>query len=126
MIVVSEGFRLEDMPAAHSHKGLDAFNRPRLGGVADIIAPAVEELTGIESRATVLGHMQRGGIPTAYDRVLATRLGMAAVAAVCNEDWGSIVALKGTEIVISSIADAVHELNAVQVERYDEAAVLFG
>ena len=126
VLVVSEGFLLAGMEQAHSTKGLDAFNRPRLGGISEIIAPMVEERTGIESRATVLGHTQRGGAPSAYDRVLATRLGMAAVDAIFAEQWGSMVALKGTELAIVSIAEATIGLNTVSPARYDEAAVLFG
>ena len=86
----------------------------------------IEERTGIEARATVLGHTQRGGAPSAYDRVLATRLGMAAVDAVVEGKWGSMVSLKGTDINTVSIADATMDLNRVTQERYDEAAVLFG
>jgi phosphofructokinase-like protein len=126
VLVVSEGFTLAEMGEAHSHKGLDAFNRPRLGGISELIAPMVEERTGIESRATVLGHTQRGGAPSAYDRVLATRLGMSAVDAVIEGKWGSMVSLKGTDIETVSIADATMDLNRVTQARYDEAAVLFG
>ncbi|GAA3894556.1 ATP-dependent 6-phosphofructokinase [Leifsonia kafniensis] len=126
VIVVSEGFLLAGMEEAHSHKGLDAFNRPRLGGIGELIAPMIEERTGIESRATVLGHTQRGGAPSAYDRVLATRLGMAAIDAIQAEQWGSMVSLKGTEIEIVSIKEATGGLKTVPQDRYDEAAVLFG
>lgn len=126
VIVVAEGFVLEGRTEAHSHKGLDAFERPRLGGIADILAPMIEAHTGIESRATTLGFAQRGGVPSAFDRVLATRLGMAAVDLVLQERWGSMVALRGTEIVSVSIAEATHKPKLVPVQRYDEAAVLFG
>lgn len=126
VIVVSEGFLLSDMEQAHSSKGLDAFDRPRLGGISEIIAPLIEERTGIESRATVLGHTQRGGAPSAYDRVLATRLGMAAIDAIYAEQWGSMVSLRGTEIEVVSIAEATIGLKKVSPARYDEAAVLFG
>ncbi|MGO4104538.1 6-phosphofructokinase [Leifsonia sp. YAF41] len=126
VIVVSEGFLLAGMEEAHSHKGLDAFNRPRLGGISELIAPMIEERTGIESRATVLGHTQRGGAPSAYDRVLATRLGMAAIDAIQAKQWGSMVSLKGTEIEIVSIKEATGGLKTVPQDRYDEAAVLFG
>jgi 6-phosphofructokinase 1 len=126
VIVVSEGFHLDTMEEAHSHKGLDAFNRPRLGGIGEMLAPMIEARTGIESRATVLGHMQRGGVPSAYDRVLATRLGMAAIDAVFEERWGSMVSLKGTDVVNVSIADATGGLKTVPQQRYDEAALLFG
>ena len=126
VIVVSEGFRLAGMEEAHSHKGLDAFDRPRLGGISELIAPLIEQRTGIESRATVLGHTQRGGAPSAYDRVLATRLGMGAIDAIYAEEWGSMLSLKGTELEIVSIADATGGLKTVPQARYDEAAVLFG
>jgi ATP-dependent phosphofructokinase / diphosphate-dependent phosphofructokinase len=126
VLVVSEGFRLEGMGEAHSHLGLDAFNRPRLGGIADMLAPMIEERTGIESRFTALGFLQRGGVPSAYDRVLATRLGMAATHSAVAGDWGTMVALRGTEIVSVPIADATHTPKFVPDERFDEAALLFG
>ena len=126
LVVVAEGFKLEGMTEAHSHKGMDAFNRPRLGGIAELLAPMIEERTGIESRETVLGHIQRGGAPTAYDRVLATRLGIHAIDAVHNKAWGSMVSLRGTEIQTVSIAEATGGLNSVPAERYEEAKTFFG
>jgi ATP-dependent phosphofructokinase / diphosphate-dependent phosphofructokinase len=126
VLVVAEGFRLLEMDDAHSHKGLDAFNRPRLGGIADILAPMIESSTGVESRSTALGFAQRGGVPSAYDRVLATRLGMAAVDAAVHRRWGSMVALRGTEIVTASIEEATQAPKLVPAERYEEAALLFG
>jgi phosphofructokinase-like protein len=126
VVVVSEGFHLNTMEEAHSHKGLDAFDRPRLGGIGELLAPMIEARTGIESRATVIGHVQRGGAPSAYDRVLATRLGMAAIDAVQEERWGSMVSLRGTDVVNVSIAEATGGLNTVPQYRYDEAALLFG
>ncbi len=125
-IVVSEGFTLDTMAEPHSHLGVDAFDRPRFGGIGDLLAPMIEQRTGIESRSTVLGHQQRGGVPSAYDRVLATRLGMAAIDSVMAGDWGSMVAVRGRNIVRVSIASAVGELNRVPAERYEEAALLFG
>lgn len=126
MVVVSEGFTLDTMATAHSEKGLDAFNRPRLGGIADVLAPMIEERTGIESRGTVLGHLQRGGVPSAYDRVLATRLGMAAIDSVMDKQWGTMVALRGTTIIHVPFQEALGGLKTVPVERYEEAAILFG
>jgi len=126
LVVVAEGFTLPGMTEAHSHKGLDAFNRPRLGGIGEVLAPLIEERTGIESRSTVLGHIQRGGEPTAYDRVLATRLGMAAIEAAYAHAWGSMVTLRGTDIKTVSIAEATGSLNRVPQDRYDEAKILFG
>ena len=82
------------MESPHSERGLDTFGRPRLGGIADQLAPELEARTGIETRATVLGHIQRGGVPTAFDRVLATRLGMAAIDSVVEGRWGTMVSLQ--------------------------------
>ncbi|MET0725310.1 MAG: 6-phosphofructokinase [Leifsonia sp.] len=126
VIVVAEGFKLTGMEEAYSHKGLDAFNRPRLGGIAEQLAPMIEARTGIESRDTVLGHIQRGGAPSAYDRVLATRLGMAAVDAVYDRAWGEMVTLRGTDIRRVAIREATGALNTVPQSRYDEARILFG
>ncbi|TPW78470.1 6-phosphofructokinase [Schumannella sp. 10F1B-5-1] len=126
LIVVAEGFKLDTMDDAHSERGLDAFGRPRLGGIGDMLAPEIEARTGIETRATTLGHIQRGGTPSAYDRVLATRYGMAAVDAVLEQRWGRMVALRGTQIVHVPFEDALGRLKTVPQSRYDEAAVLFG
>jgi len=126
LVVVAEGFKLDTMDDAHSERGLDAFGRPRLGGIGDMLAPEIEERTGIETRATTLGHIQRGGTPTAYDRVLATRYGMAVVDIVLEEQWGKMVALRGTQIVTVPFEDALGRLKTVPQSRYDEAAILFG
>ncbi len=83
-------------------------------------------MTGIETRATTLGHIQRGGTPTAYDRVLSTRLGLAAIDSVVEERWGRMVALKGTDIVHVSFDEALGELKTVPQDRYEEAAIMFG
>ena len=126
LIAVAEGFKLDTMDDAHSERGLDAFGRPRLGGIGDQLAPEIEQRTGIETRATTLGHIQRGGTPTAYDRVLATRYGMAAIDSVLAKHWGRMVALRGTQIVNVPFEDALGRLKVVPQSRYDEAAVLFG
>ena len=126
LVVVAEGFKLDTMDDAHSERGLDAFGRPRLGGIGDMLAPEIEERTGIETRATTLGHIQRGGTPTAYDRVLATRYGLAVVDSVLEGHWGRMVALSGTKITHVPFEDALGKLNTVPQSRYDEAAVLFG
>ena len=126
LVVVAEGFSLDSMDDAHSERGLDAFGRPRLGGIGELLAPIIEERTGIETRATTLGHIQRGGTPSAYDRVLATRLGMAALDAAIAEQWGYMVALRGTDIVTVAFADALGTLKTVPQARYDEARILFG
>ncbi|MFM9078444.1 MAG: 6-phosphofructokinase, partial [Solirubrobacterales bacterium] len=86
----------------------------------------IEERTGKEARATVLGHVQRGGTPTAFDRVLATRFGLRAVEAVEESEWGMMTALRGTAIEMVPIAEAVEELKTVPPEIYREAEILFG
>ncbi|BDZ48799.1 ATP-dependent 6-phosphofructokinase [Frondihabitans sucicola] len=126
LVVVAEGFVPDEEDDAHSERGLDAFGRPRLGGIGERLAPLIEELTGIETRATTLGHIQRGGTPSAYDRVLATRLGMAASDSVLEGLWGRMVALRGTDIVHVSFEEALGTLKVVPQNRYDEAAILFG
>jgi phosphofructokinase-like protein len=126
LVVVAEGFALENMNDAHSERGFDTFGRPRLGGIGEMIAPMIEEATGIETRATTLGHIQRGGTPSAFDRVLATRLGMAALQCALDENWGHMVALQRTTIVSVPFEEALGKLNTVPDDRYDEARVLFG
>jgi len=126
LICVAEGFQLDTMDDAHSERGLDAFGRPRLGGIGDQLAPEIEARTGIETRATTLGHIQRGGTPTAYDRVLATRYGMASITSILEGHWGRMVALRGTQIVHVPFEDALGRLKTVPESRYDEASVLFG
>ncbi len=86
----------------------------------------IQARTGYESRQTVLGHVQRGGTPTAYDRVLATRFGLAAADAVHEGVSGVMVALQGTDIVRVPLEEATRELKTVPVERYAEAEVFFG
>ncbi|MFC6090417.1 6-phosphofructokinase [Saccharothrix lopnurensis] len=126
IIVVAEG-AVPQGGAEVLHSGeKDAFGHVRLGGVGTWLAEEIAERTGKESRAVVLGHVQRGGIPTAYDRVLATRFGLHAVDAVAEGDFGVMVALKGTDIVRVKLAEATAELKTVPLERYQEAEVFFG
>ena len=104
----------------------DEFGHPRLGGIGQQLEREIEERTGFETRTTVLGHVQRGGTPTAYDRVLATRLGLAAVDAAHEGRWGSMMALSATEITSVDLADAVAEVRRVPVGEYERYGVLFG
>jgi len=126
LVVVAEGFALDTMDDAHSERGLDAFGRPRLGGIGEILAPLIEEATGIETRATTLGHIQRGGTPSAFDRVLATRFGMSVINLVNDHQWGHMVALRGTDILRVDFVEALGDLKTVPDERYEAAAMLFG
>ena len=105
---------------------VDAFGHVRLGGVGNQLAGEIEARTGQESRAVVLGHIQRGGTPTAFDRWLATRFGLHGVDAVAAGDRGVMVALRGTEIVRVPLADATTTLKTVPLEKYEEAKVFFG
>ncbi len=127
IIVVSEGAVPADDSAMTLASGeKDAFGHVRLGGIGDRLAHEIEARTGKESRAVVLGHVQRGGTPTAFDRWLATRFGLQAIAAVNEGDFGTMVALRGTDIVRVPLADATGELKLVKPEQYAEAEVFFG
>ncbi|MFI6100428.1 6-phosphofructokinase [Lentzea sp. NPDC051213] len=126
IIVVAEG-AIPEGGAEVLHSGeRDAFGHVRLGGVGQWLAEEIADRTGKESRAAVLGHIQRGGTPTAYDRVLATRFGLNAVDAVADGDFGVMVALRGTDIVRVKLSEATAELKTVPTERYEEAEVFFG
>lgn len=92
---------------------VDEFGHVRLGGIAKQLAKYIEEQTGLETRYVVLGHLQRGGAPSAFDRVLATRFGIAAAELVLEKDFGKMVALRGTEVVKVSLDEAVQELKVV-------------
>jgi phosphofructokinase-like protein len=126
IIVVAEGAQ----PAAGTMElqtgELDAFGHVRLGGIGQVLEREIQARTGYESRQTVLGHVQRGGTPTAYDRILATRFGLHAIDAVHDGDSGVMVALQGTEIVRVPLAAATQQLKTVPLERYAEAEVFFG
>jgi 6-phosphofructokinase 1 len=98
----------------------------RLQGIGQRLEEEITGRTGKEARATVLGHIQRGGTPTAFDRVLATRFGLAAIDAVHNGQFGMMAALHGTEIELVELSDAVEHLKLVPLERYAEAEVFFG
>jgi phosphofructokinase-like protein len=104
----------------------DAFGHVRLGGIGDRIAVEIEQRTGKEARAVVLGHTQRGGTPTAFDRWLATRFGLQAVDAVAEGDFGTMMALRGTDIVRVPLIEGTGELKLVSAEEYAEAEVFFG
>ncbi|MCC3762098.1 6-phosphofructokinase [Glycomyces sp. TRM65418] len=125
IVAVSEG--------AHAETGMvlkdgevDAFGHVKLGGVGDWVAKEIKERAEIETRAIILGHLQRGGTPTAFDRVLATRLGLEAAAAVNEGDFGKMMALQGTNVVRIPIHEGTDELKTVPVERYADAEIFFG
>ena len=127
IIVVSEGAvpaEGGDMTLQSGEK--DAFGHVRLGGIGDRLANEIEQRTGKEARAVVLGHVQRGGTPTAFDRWLATRFGLQAITAVHEKDFGKMVALRGTDITRVPLIEGTGELKLVKPEEYAEAEVFFG
>jgi ATP-dependent phosphofructokinase / diphosphate-dependent phosphofructokinase len=126
IIVVAEGATPKEGTMTLADGEVDAFGHVRLGGIGQMLADEIEKRTGKESRAVVLGHVQRGGTPTAFDRVLATRFGLAAIDAAHEGAWGSMVALRGTDIVRVSLSEATAELKTVPPERYAEVEVFFG
>jgi ATP-dependent phosphofructokinase / diphosphate-dependent phosphofructokinase len=126
IVVVAEGAHSASEELTVTTGQLDSYGHVRLGGVGQMLAEEIEKRTGKEARCTVLGHIQRGGTPTAFDRVLATRFGLHAVAAVHDEAFGTMVALRGTDIVRVPLSEATRELKTVPVERYTEAEVFFG
>ncbi len=126
IVVVSEGATHKDGDLITEHQTTDAFGHVRLGGIGIQLEREIEERTGYESRMTILGHVQRGGTPLAYDRVLGTRFGVAAVDAVTAHDFGEMVALRGPDIVRVELAEALAEPKLVDAEIYDTAAVFFG
>ncbi|GAA3411863.1 6-phosphofructokinase [Streptosporangium vulgare] len=126
IIVVAEGAHPVEGQMALQAGELDAFGHVRLGGIGENLAKEIEKRTGKEARTTVLGHIQRGGTPTAFDRVLATRFGLQAIDAVQDGDFGKMVALQGTDIVRVGLDEATKELKTVPVSRYEEAEVFFG
>ena len=105
---------------------VDEFGHPRLGGIGTRLEQEIEKRTGYETRATVLGHVQRGGTPTAFDRVLATRLGLAAIRAAHDNAWGMMASLRGNEIKLVALANAVAQVRTVPTEEYEGLGVLFG
>jgi 6-phosphofructokinase 1 len=127
IIVVSEGATPVDggdMTLVSGEK--DAFGHVRLGGIGDRLAGEIETRTGKEARAVVLGHIQRGGTPTAFDRWLATRFGLQAIDAVADGDFGTMMALRGTSIVRVPLIEGTGELKLVSPAEYAEAEVFFG
>jgi phosphofructokinase-like protein len=131
IVVVAEGAQPKssgDDAAGEAEKELDSFGHVQLAkiGLGQRLAAEIEQRTGKEARCIVLGHIQRGGTPTAFDRVLATRFGVHAARAVADGAFGTMVALRGTDIVRVPLAEATKELKLVSPERYAEAEVFFG
>jgi 6-phosphofructokinase 1 len=125
IIAVSEGAQIEGTEVKQK-EDLDAFGHVRLGGVGQMLSDLIEKKTGYETRYTVLGHIQRGGTPTAFDRVLGTRFGVKAVELVKNKQWGYMASLHGSQIVAVKIEEAVGVLKTVPKYDYDIAKIFFG
>ena len=126
IVVVAEGATPKAGTMELQTGELDAFGHVRLGGIGQVLEREIQARTGFESRQTVLGHVQRGGTPTAFDRVLATRFGLHAIDALNDGDSGVMVALRGTEIVRVPLSAATTELKLVPLQRYEEVEVFFG
>ncbi|MFD8071319.1 6-phosphofructokinase [Streptomyces sp. NBC_00510] len=126
IVVIAEGAMPKDGDMVLKDQSLDSFGHVRLSGVGEWLAKEIERRTGKEARTTVLGHIQRGGTPSAFDRWLATRFGLHAIDAVRDQDWGKMVALRGTDIVRVPLRDATAQLKTVDPRLYTEAAVFFG
>jgi len=126
IVVVAEGATPKEGQMETLEAESDEFGHVRLGGIGQLLGPEIEERTGFETRVTVLGHVQRGGTPTAFDRVLATRLGVAAIDAAHDGRWGSMPALRGGAVELVQLSDAVRELRTVPVEDYAVAETFFG
>jgi ATP-dependent phosphofructokinase / diphosphate-dependent phosphofructokinase len=131
VVVISEGAVPAAGPDAESARlatsgaPLDQFGHARLGGIGTWLAREIEDRMGFEARTTILGHIQRGGTPSAFDRVLATRFGVAAVGAVHDGAFGMMVALQAGEIVRVPIADAIARSKTVDLELYGDVAGVF-
>ncbi len=125
IVVVAEGAKLASKEATVSEK-LDEFGHVRLGGIGQTLAELIEKKTGFETRVTVLGHIQRGGTPTAFDRVLATRFGVHAADMVARGEWGQMAALRGTQIVSVSLQEATKQLKTLDEDFFKVAEIFFG
>ncbi len=126
IVVAAEGAVPKAGTMSLSAGELDEFGHPRLGGIGRRLEQEIEKRTGFETRATVLGHVQRGGTPSPFDRVLATRFGLAAIDAAHDGAWGMMTALRSTDVELVPLSQAVAELRTVPVEEYERYGVLFG
>ena len=125
IVVVSEGAEFADKGSSTIAAETDAFGHVRLGGIGNTVAKMIEDQTGYETRCVVLGHLQRGGAPSAYDRVLATRLGLGAAKLVLARKFGTMVALSGTKIIETTLAEGVAASKTLNLDFYHEAMTFF-
>src|SRR5688500_382763 len=122
---VAGGATPEEGTMVRAEKGVDAFAHVRLGGIGNVLAEEIEARTGFETRVTILGHIQRGGTPTAFDRILSTRFGIAAIDAVHDGAFGQMVALRADHIVRVPLSEATAELKLIDPELYHGVAEVF-
>ena len=125
IVVIAEGARPKEGTLELPEPEIDKFGHARLGGIGQVVAAEIEARTGFDTRVTVLGHIQRGGTPSAFDRVLCSWYGIAAIDAVHDRDWGSMVAFQNGEMARVRLADAVAELKPVSPALYDVAKTFF-
>ena len=126
-VVVAEGaIPKEDTAFTMPEQEIDEYGHIKLGGIGYLLKEEIEKRVGVDVRVTILGHVQRGGSPTSFDRILATRFGICAVELLKAEDYGKMVALQGNEIVPVKLEDAVAELKKVDLEFFDVAKTFFG
>jgi 6-phosphofructokinase 1 len=126
IVVVAEGAVAREGTMEAPEGQTDEFGHVRLGGIGQRLEQQIEQRTGYETRATELGHVQRGGTPTAFDRVLATRLGIGAIDAAHEGRWGTMPALHGNKVELVPLGEAVAELRTVPTDEYEVAEVFFG
>ena len=126
IVVVSEGAQFKKGVFAKQEEKLDAFGHVRLGGIGDQLGKMIEDKIGIETRVSVLGHIQRGGSPTAYDRILGTRFGVKAIELIKKKKFGQMVSLNGKDIGSVKIVGTVEKLKTVDMKLYEMAKIFFG
>lgn len=126
IVVVAEGAQFKTGTVVLQEEKLDEFGHVRLGGIGENLAKEIEKRTGFETRVSVLGHIQRGGTPTAFDRILGTRFGVKAVELVQDKKFGRMVALSGNKVTDVPLEDAVRAIKTVDMELYEIAKVFFG
>jgi 6-phosphofructokinase 1 len=125
IVVVAEGALPKEGTLEVADREIDRFGHMRLGGIGHLVAQEIGARTGFETRPVLLGHVQRGGTPTAYDRVLSTRFGVAAIEAVHRGAWGHMVALRGDKIVDTPLAEVVGRTRPVDILLFDDVARVF-
>jgi len=126
IVVVAEGAKFKETNMVTQEESLDAFGHVRLGGIGHVLGQEIEKRTGFETRVTVLGHIQRGGSPSAFDRILGTRFGIKAMELVEKGRFGQMASIRGDKITAVSLKSAVGKMKTVDMELYKIARIFFG